>query len=142
MTDGSEVADSLSTELSGSFKRIVRCVVIASIALTAACSTPARLPDPLEAGWKGASVCKALHDRAQHRILECTFPPGVGHERHYHDRHFGYAIAGGRMHITDTDGTREVDVPTGSRFASGGIEWHEVVNVGDSIAIFLIVEPK
>lgn len=120
----------------------VCCVFIASIALIAARSTPARLPDPLEAGWEGASVCEALHDSAQGRILECTFPPGVGHERHDHCRHFGYAIAGGRIRITDTDGTREVDVSPGSRFRSDGIEWHEVISIGDSTAIFLIVEPK
>lgn len=101
-----------------------------------------RLPGPLEAGWKGARVCEALHDGDDHRILRCTFPPGIGHERHYHDRHFGYTLSGARMRITDGDGTRDVDVPTGSSFTSGGVDWHEVVNIGDSTGVFLIVEPK
>lgn len=100
------------------------------------------LPDPLEAGWKGEAVCEALHDDAEHRVLRCTFPPGVGHERHYHDPHFGYTIAGARMRITDAEGTREVDVPADSSFTSDGIEWHEVINVGDTTGVFLIVEPK
>ena len=39
---------------------------------------------------------------ACHRILRRSFPPSIGHERHYHPRHFGYAIAGGRMQITDS----------------------------------------
>ena len=101
-----------------------------------------RLPDPVEAGWKGASVCDVLHDDAYQRVLRCTFPPTVGHERHYHDRHFGYVIAGGRMQITDATGTRVVEPATGAHFKSDGIGWHEVVNIGDSTATYLIMEPK
>ncbi len=100
------------------------------------------LPDPLQAGWNGASVCEKLHEDATQRILRCTFPPDVGHERHYHERHFGYAISGGRMRITSAEGTREVDLATGSSFASDGVDWHEVVNVGDTTVTYLIVEPK
>jgi len=100
------------------------------------------LPDPVEAGWKDASVCDVLHDGPYQRVLRCTFPPSVGHERHYHDRHFGYVIAGGRMQITDSTGTRIVEPPTGGHFESDGIDWHEVVNIGDSTAAFLIIEPK
>ena len=101
-----------------------------------------RLPDPVEAGWKGASVCEVLHDDAYQRVLRCTFPPTVGHERHYHDRHFGYVIAGGRMQITDSTGTRVVEPATGAHFESDGTGWHEVVNIGDSTATYLIMEPK
>jgi mannose-6-phosphate isomerase-like protein (cupin superfamily) len=100
------------------------------------------LPDPLAAGWNGAPVCEKLHDDAEQRVLRCAFPPGVGHERHFHERHFGYAISGGRMRITDARGTREVDLATGSSFASEGVAWHEVFNVGDTTVVYLIVEPK
>ncbi len=134
--------DSCSPEASRSARTMVFCAFVASLVLLAACATAPRFPDPLEAGWKGVSVCEALHDDRRHRILRCTFSPGVGHERHYHDRHFGYTVVGARMRITDANGTREVDVPTGSGFASDGIEWHEVVNVGDSTGVFLIIEPK
>ena len=116
--------------------------VFASIAVVAANASHSELPDPLEAGWHGMQVCEKLHEDADHRILRCTFPPSIGHERHYHKRHFGYAIAGGRMRITDADGTREVNLATGSNFASDGVAWHEVVNVGESTAIYLIIEPK
>ncbi len=118
------------------------CLVLSVLPLVAGAGDTSGLPDPLEAGWNGESVCEALHDDADQRVLRCTFPPGVGHERHYHDRHFGYTVAGARMRITDADGTREVDVPTGSSFSSDGIEWHEVINVGDSTGVFLIIEPK
>ena len=100
------------------------------------------LPDPLAAGWNGAPVCEKLHEDADQRILRCSFAPSVGHERHFHARHFGYAISGGRMRITDATGTREVDLATGSSFTSDGVAWHEVVNIGDTTVTYLIVEPK
>lgn len=90
----------------------------------------------------GEPVCELLEENAHLRALRCTFPPGVGHERHYHDRHFGYALKGSRFRITDTNGTRETDVATGSHFYSDGIKWHEVLNIGDSTAVFLIFEPR
>ena len=121
---------------------VARALLLACLSLLAAGTSARDLPDPLEAGWKGASVCEALHEDAEQRVLRCAFPPGVGHERHYHDRHFGYALSGGTMRITDADGTDVVEVPTGSDFHSDGVEWHEVLNVGDSTAVFLIVEPK
>jgi len=107
-----------------------------------ACTVRPTIPDPLEAGWNGEPVCEKLYEDSDQRLLRCTFLPGVGHERHFHDRHFGYVIAGGRIEITDSSGTREVDLATGSSFASDGVVWHEAVNIGDSMAAFLIVEPK
>lgn len=103
-------------------------------------STSITLPDPLAAGWKGSPVCERLHEDASQRILRCTFPPGVGHDRHYHAPNFGYAVVGGRMRITDSSGTRELDLPTGSSFYSAGTEWHEVLNVGDTTVVYLIIE--
>ncbi len=116
--------------------------LIASLAIVGAYATQPPLPDPLEAGWKGVPVCEKLHEDSDHRILQCSFPPSVGHERHFHSRHFGYAIAGGRMRITDSRGIREVDLATGSTYASDGVEWHEVFNTGDSTVVYLIIEPK
>lgn len=117
-------------------------VLVLSLAVLVACTVRSTLPDPLEAGWNGVPVCERLHEDSDQRILRCTFPPGVGHERHFHDKHFGYAIAGGRMKITDSSGTREVDLATGISFASEGVVWHKVLNIGDSTTVFLIIEPK
>lgn len=102
---------------------------------------PSSLPDPLAAGWQGESVCEGLAHDLRHRILRCTFPPGVGHERHFHAPHFGYVLVGGRMQITDAKGTRVVDLANHSTWESDGVAWHEVVNVGDTTSIYLIVEP-
>ncbi len=100
------------------------------------------LPDPLEAGWKGESVCEIVEESDKVRVLKCTFPPNVGHEKHYHDPHIGYTLEGGKFKISDIDGIREVNVPTGYTFRNDGRTEHEVLNVGETTAIFLIIEPK
>ena len=46
------------------------------------------------------------------------------------------------MRITDASGTREVNLATGSSFTSPGVAWHEVVNIGDTTVVYLIIEPK
>lgn len=100
------------------------------------------LPDPLDAGWKGEKVCELSQENKYVRALRCTFPPGVGHERHFHAPHFGYVLAGGRMRITDKSGLAERDLATGASWISDGVEWHEALNIGETTAVYLIVEPK
>lgn len=117
-------------------------VLILGLCLFLGCESKNTLADPLEAGWKGQPVCELLEEQASLRVLKCTFPPGVGHERHFHAEHFGYTLQGGTFQITDEDGTRTVEIPTGYSFYNEFIEWHEVLNVGDSTAVFLIMEPK
>ena len=115
---------------------------VVSLAVVVALAAQSDLPDPLQAGWNGSPVCERLHEDSEQRVLRCSFAPGTGHERHFHSRHFGYAISGGRMRITDASGTREVDLATGSSFTSTGIDWHEVQNIGETTVVYLIVEPK
>jgi quercetin dioxygenase-like cupin family protein len=110
--------------------------------LLASTCAASSLPDPLAAGWQGNPVCEKLHEDASQRVLRCTFPPGVGHERHYHEPHFGYALSGGRMRITSAEGTRELDLETGTSYVSEGVDCHEVLNVGDTTVVYLIVEPR
>lgn len=106
------------------------------------CKPKNELPDPLKAGWKGKKVCTVLKENDKVRTLKCVFPPGVGHEKHFHAAHFGYTITGSKFRITDATGTREVDIPNGYDFYNDKIEWHNVLNIGDKTAVFLIVEPK
>ena len=100
------------------------------------------MPDPLEAGWNGEAVCEVLNDNDELRVLKCTFEPGVGHEKHFHDPHFGYTLTGGKFRITDTTGTKDVDIPTGYSFSNDQIKSHEVINIGQTTAVFLIMEYK
>ncbi|MFK7833063.1 MAG: cupin domain-containing protein [Winogradskyella sp.] len=110
--------------------------------LLVTCKNKHILPDPLEAGWNGEAVCEVIEDNENLRVLKCTFAPNVGHEKHYHNPHFGYTLAGGKFRITDTTGTREVDVPTGYSFSKDEVTSHEVLNIGKTTAVFLIMEYK
>lgn len=106
------------------------------------CKNENTLPDPLEAGWNNEAVCKIVEENDNVRVLKCTFEPGIGHEKHYHNPHYGYTVAGSKFKIKDTTGTREVNVPTGYSFSKDEISTHEVLNIGDSTAVFLIIEYK
>jgi quercetin dioxygenase-like cupin family protein len=123
-------------------RHIRSAAVLFGAFLVAGCATSSALPDPLTAGWNGERVCEQLHEDARQRILRCTFPPSVGHERHYHNEHFGYVLAGGRLQVTDASGTRETDYVAGVSVMNAPVEWHEVLNTGDTTAVFLIVESK
>ena len=120
-------------------------VIVLGALATESCLAPSfesELPDPLEAGWKGKDVCEILEEDEMQRILRCTFGPGEGHERHFHRPHAGYTLVGGRMRITDGKGTRVVEAPGGHAWTSNGIPWHEVENIGDTTAVYLIFEAK
>lgn len=106
------------------------------------CIEKKTLPDPLIAGWNDRPVCELIEDNEKLRVLKCTFEPGIGHEKHYHDPHFGFTLSGSTFRITDESGTREIVVNSNTSFYSEGTEWHEVLNIGDSTAVFLIMEPK
>jgi hypothetical protein len=76
------------------------------------------------------------------RPLRCTFPPGIGHEHHFHAPHFGYIIEGGTMQMTDASGTRIQPTPAGASWRSDGVEWREALNVGETVTVYIIVEQK
>ena len=120
---------------------------LALLLLPIACTSPVddapeSLPDPLAAGWQGATVCERLHENELQRILLCRFPPGVGHERHYHAPHFGYSIVGGKMQINSDGETRVVDVPDNYSWTNDERIVHDVLNVGETTAVYLIVERR
>ena len=119
-------------------------IILAGTLMLGGCATRQHisdaLPSALEAGLEGERVCTLQHQTNTHRVLRCTFPPGVGHERHYHPPHYGYALSGGTMQLADESGTRTATLATGSDYTSEGTMWHEVVNVGETTVTYLIVE--
>jgi beta-alanine degradation protein BauB len=103
----------------------------------------APLPMALCAGWQGERVCEQLHEDAQVRVLRCTFPPGVGHEMHYHPPHYGYVLSGESvMRITTADGVVDRPVRAGGSFSNDAELVHAALNVGNETTTYLIVEKK
>lgn len=119
-----------------------KLLILLLISVLFSCKPKNELKDPLEAGWKGKKVCTVLEENDKVRALKCVFPPSVGHEKHFHAPHFGYTLKGSEFRITDKTGTREVNVPSGYSFLKKDKTIHEALNIGDSTAVFLIIEPK
>lgn len=118
-----------------------------AVLLLAACASAsaqvAPLPMALCAGWEGERVCELLREDAQIRVLRCTFPPGVGHEMHYHPPHFGYVLDGNStMRITTADGVVDRPVRAGTSFSNDAEIRHAALNVGRETTRYLIVEKK
>lgn len=114
-------------------------LLLAACATTSAQTAP--LPMALCAGWQGERRCEQLHEDGMIRVLRCTFPPGVGHERHYHPPHFGYVLSGdSTMRITTEDGVTDRPVRAGTSFTNDAEVRHEALNVGAEATQYLIVE--
>lgn len=118
-------------------------LTIATCAQAAAAPFDGPLPSALCAGWQGETTCELLSEDAQVRVLRCTFPPGVGHEPHYHPPHFGYVLEGaGQMRNTRSDGVSEPRLAAGAFFSSDVEVRHTALNIGDQTLRYLIVEKK
>jgi quercetin dioxygenase-like cupin family protein len=84
-----------------------------------------------------------LQEDTHIRVLRCTFPPGVGHEMHYHPSHFGYVLEGDSvMRITTAQGVVDRAVHAGGSFSNDAEIQHAALNVGEETTRYLIVEKK
>jgi quercetin dioxygenase-like cupin family protein len=99
------------------------------------------LPHAFDAGWEGQKTCETLFEDDTLRVGRCVFPPGVGHEKHYHNPHFGYVLEGGELRIADSNGERKVTTHSGGNWSTTEVTTHEALNIGDTTTSYLIVEP-
>ena len=101
------------------------------------------IPNAFDAGWKGEETCELLYETESERVGRCVFPPGIGHEKHFHYPHFGYVLEGGTLSITDAAGATEVrQTIAGKSWSTEKITVHEALNIGDTTTSYLIVERK
>jgi len=107
-----------------------------------AAGTGADLPHAFDAGWKGQKTCNLLFEDDTVRVARCVFPPGIGHEKHFHNPHFGYVLESGTMTIVDSKGEREVRTEAGTNWSTTERTVHEAVNTGETTTGYLVVEPK
>ena len=124
-------------------KRVAALIAVFASACASASAQRAPLPTALCAGWQGERTCELLSEDEQVRVLRCTFPPGVGHEMHYHPPHFGYVLSGESvMRIRTADGVVDRPVRAGQTFSNDREVIHEPVNIGAETTTYLIVEKK
>lgn len=107
-----------------------------------AADNPPDLPHAFDAGWEGQETCELLFEDDSTRVARCVFPPGIGHEKHYHNPHFGYVLEGGALRIVDGNGEREVTTQAGGSWSTTTITVHEALNIGETTTSYLIMEPK
>ena len=110
-------------------------------AQTALAGEEPALPHAFDAGWKGQKTCELLFADDTMRVARCVFPPGVGHEKHFHNPHFGYVLEGGTLRIEDSDGERDVTPQAGGSWSTTEVTIHQTLNIGETTSSFLIVEP-
>jgi quercetin dioxygenase-like cupin family protein len=118
--------------------------LVSSLALqaqTAEADTPPELPHAFEAGWEGQKTCEILFEDDTVRVARCAFPPGIGHEKHYHNPHFGYVLESGTMRLTDSKGEHEVTTKSGTSWSTMEVTVHQALNTGETTTSYLIVEP-
>jgi len=121
---------------------VATCLIFLA-ACASASAEIAPLPMARCAGWEGKPVCETLQEDAQVRVLRCTFPPGVGHEPHYHPPHFGYILEGESvMRTTTSAGSVERALKAGAHFGSDTETRHSALNIGTQTMRYLIVEKK
>jgi hypothetical protein len=120
------------------------CLVLMLVSVDGfAVDVPAGVPEAFDAGWKGKTTCQLLYETPEVRVGKCSFPPGIGHEKHFHNPHFGYVIEGGTLSITDDKGEVKIrETITGGSWSSDEIFIHEAMNIGDTTTSYLIVEPR
>ena len=122
---------------------IVPILVLGALgAATPATGSEDPLPHAFDAGWKGEKTCEVIYENAQLRVGRCAFPPGIGHEKHYHDPHFGYVLEGGTLRIADRQGVRTITTSAGGSWSTDERTVHEAVNIGETTTSYIIVEPK
>jgi len=116
-------------------------LTISLAAPISAAQTGEDLPHAFDAGWAGLKTCTVLFEDDAVRVARCVFPPGVGHEKHFHNPHFGYVLEGSTLRIVDSRGERTVMTEAGGSWSTDSVTVHEAVNIGDSTTSYLIVEP-
>jgi quercetin dioxygenase-like cupin family protein len=87
-------------------------------------------------------IYKVLLDNDDVTVLEVTFKPGQGDKKHSHKVHTFYVLQGGKVKITEPDGTsKEMEAPSGAT-VHAGVVTHQVTNIGDTEVKVILVEHK
>lgn len=123
------------------FAAIAGVLALAVLPLAPLAAQGTDLPHALDAGWKGQKTCELLFEDDSVRVARCVFPPGIGHEKHYHNPHFGYVLEGSTLRLKDSKGVREVTTRAGGSWSTSEVTVHEALNIGDTTTSYLIVEP-
>ena len=95
--------------------------------------------DPLKVG---PNIYKKILENERVRMLEVKFAPGDSIAMHSHPDHAVYAITGGKLRVTTSDGKTQVaDLKAGDPIWFPAVI-HGAKNIGDTSLKLLVVELK
>ncbi len=118
-------------------RTLCRFVLVGVFCLVVAAS--ARAQDPLKVG---PNIYRKLLENDRVRMLEVTFAPGDSIGMHSHPDHAVYAVTGGTLRVTTSDGKTQV-----AQLKAGDPIWfpaviHGAKNIGDTRLKLVVVELK
>lgn len=95
--------------------------------------------DPLKVG---PNIYRKLMENERVRMLEVTFAPGDSIGMHSHPDHAVYAVTGGKLRVTTSDGTTQVaDLKAGNPIWFPAVI-HGAKNLGTTTLKLVVVELK
>jgi quercetin dioxygenase-like cupin family protein len=118
-------------------KSLSRLVLLIAISLVVAGTATAQ--DPLKVGPK---IYRKLLENERVRMLEVAFAPGDSIGMHSHPDHAVYAVTGGKLRVTTSDGKTQVaDLKAGDPIWFPAVI-HGAKNIGATPLKLVVVELK
>jgi quercetin dioxygenase-like cupin family protein len=118
-------------------RSISRVVLFVAVSVFVAGTVSAQ--DPLTVG---PNIYKKILENDRVRMLEVTFAPGDSIGMHSHPDHAVYAITGGKLRVTTSDGQTQVaDLKAGTPIWFPAVI-HGAKNIGTTRLKLLVVELK
>ena len=119
-------------------RRIVAAILFVCVSLMLTVGN-AMAQDPIKVG---PNIYKNLFENDRVRMLEVTFAPGDSIAMHSHPDHAVYAVTGGKLRVTTSDGkTMEADLKAGDPIWFPAVT-HAAKNIGTTSLKLVVVELK
>ena len=119
-------------------RRILAAILFVCVSLMLTVGN-AMAQDPIKVG---PNIYKNLFENDRVRMLEVTFAPGDSIAMHSHPDHAVYAVTGGKLRVTTSDGkTMEADLKAGDPIWFPAVT-HAAKNIGTTSLKLVVVELK
>lgn len=119
------------------------CALLLVTPAAAPAEPPPATTGPVDALVSSPGNFKLLLENDQVRVLQYTLLPGALDHWHTHPPRVGYLLSGGKIRVTEADGSHEdYDEKTGDIYWGDFSPLHDTLNVGTTPYIALLVEVK
>ena len=113
----------------------------ASVQLSADPGSGSKKASPQDPMVVGPTIYKLLLENERVRVMEVRFQPGEKIASHTHPDHVVVVTSAGKLAITNSEGTQELDAKVGDAFFIPA-ETHSAQNVGTTEFVCVVTELK